>query len=163
MRVKMGTVVPKMGTFVHLREKLRASGDVIALDTATHFAFRQECMSCPVVQLCKGSCMFLEGEFFKQHCSNELAFKNQLFSFKLLDLSAPDAVVDEFSKQDAVLSCLPFQLKFALVQAAHDAGVHYFHLTEDEPTTNAIIQMSKNTKCMTFQNKGATTGISKDI
>lgn len=70
----MGTVVEKMGTFVHLREKLRASGDAIALDTATHFAFRDECMSCPVVQLCKGSCMFLEGEFFKQSCANEFAF-----------------------------------------------------------------------------------------
>jgi len=46
----------------------------IALDTATHFAFRLECMSCPVVQLCKGACMFLEGEFFKQSCANEFAF-----------------------------------------------------------------------------------------
>jgi uncharacterized protein len=48
--------------------------DAIALDTATHFAFRDECMTCPVVQLCKGSCMFLEGEFFKQSCANEFAF-----------------------------------------------------------------------------------------
>lgn len=48
--------------------------DTIALDTATHFAFRPECMFCPVVQLCKGSCMFLEGEFFKQSCANEFAF-----------------------------------------------------------------------------------------
>ena len=46
----------------------------IALDTSTHFAFRDECMACPVVQLCKGSCMFLEGEFFKQSCANEFAF-----------------------------------------------------------------------------------------
>ena len=51
-----------------------ADFDAIALDTATHFAFREECMSCPVVQLCKGSCMFLEGDFFKQSCANELAF-----------------------------------------------------------------------------------------
>jgi uncharacterized protein len=51
-----------------------ANFDAIALNTATHFAFREECMSCPVVQLCKGSCMFLEGEFFKQSCANEFAF-----------------------------------------------------------------------------------------
>lgn len=50
-----------------------AEFDAIALDTATHFAFRDECTSCPVVQLCKGSCMFLEGEFFKQSCANEFA------------------------------------------------------------------------------------------
>lgn len=48
--------------------------DEIALDTATHFAFREECRTCPVVQLCKGSCMFLEGEFFTQSCANEFAF-----------------------------------------------------------------------------------------
>jgi len=46
----------------------------IALDTATHFAFRPECMACPIVQLCKGSCMFLEGEFFVQSCRNEYAY-----------------------------------------------------------------------------------------
>lgn len=51
-----------------------ADFDAIALDTATHFAFREECMVCPVVQLCKGSCMFLEGDFFKQSCANEFAF-----------------------------------------------------------------------------------------
>ena len=45
-----------------------------ALDTATHFAFRPNCMACPVVQLCKGSCMFLEGEFFAQSCRNEYAY-----------------------------------------------------------------------------------------
>ena len=50
------------------------SPDAIALDSATHFAFRDECMLCPVVQLCKGSCMFLEGEFFRQSCANEFAF-----------------------------------------------------------------------------------------
>jgi len=52
---------------------IEAFGD-IALDTATHFAFRPECMACPVVQLCKGSCMFLEGEFFAQSCRNEYAY-----------------------------------------------------------------------------------------
>ena len=51
-----------------------AEFEAIELDTATHFAFREECMSCPVVQLCKGSCMFLDGEFFKQSCANEFAF-----------------------------------------------------------------------------------------
>ena len=51
-----------------------ADFDAITLNTATHFAFRSECMACPVVQLCKGSCMFLEGDFFAQSCVNEFAF-----------------------------------------------------------------------------------------
>lgn len=48
--------------------------DDIRLDTSTHFAHRSECMSCPVVQLCKGSCMFLDGALFEQNCANEFAF-----------------------------------------------------------------------------------------
>jgi len=51
-----------------------ADFDAIALNTATHFAFRPECMTCPVVQLCKGSCMFLEGDFFAQSGANEFDF-----------------------------------------------------------------------------------------
>ena len=51
-----------------------ADFDAIALDTATRFAFRPECMACPVVELCKGLCMFLEGDFFAQSCANEFAF-----------------------------------------------------------------------------------------
>ena len=80
------------------------------------------------------------------------------FTFKSLDLSSPGAVVDEFSKQDAVLSCLPFQLNVALAQAAHDAGVHYFDLTEDVPTTKAIIEMSKTAKGLMAPQCGLAPG-----
>ena len=38
-----------------------ADFDAIALDNAKHFAFRLESMTCPVVQFCRGSCMFLAG------------------------------------------------------------------------------------------------------
>lgn len=40
----------------------------VVLDTSTHFSHRASCMSCPVVQLCKGSCMFNEGELFELSC-----------------------------------------------------------------------------------------------
>jgi uncharacterized protein len=46
----------------------------IKLNTATHFSFREECSGCPVVQLCKGSCMFLQQDFFAQSCWNEYYF-----------------------------------------------------------------------------------------
>jgi len=59
----------------------------IALDTATHFAFRPECMVCPVVQLCKGSCMFLEGEFFAQSCRNEYAYNLGILRVALYHLT----------------------------------------------------------------------------
>lgn len=43
----------------------------IKLDTSTHLSFREECMHCPVVQLCKGSCMYLYADHFTQSCWNE--------------------------------------------------------------------------------------------
>lgn len=52
--------------------------DKIKLNTATHWKFRDECSKCPVLQVCKGSCMFLEGEYFKLSCdaaySDHIAF-----------------------------------------------------------------------------------------
>lgn len=40
----------------------------IKLNTATHWKFREECSKCPVLQVCQGSCMFLQGEYFKLSC-----------------------------------------------------------------------------------------------
>jgi uncharacterized protein len=43
----------------------------VRLDTSTHWSHRECCSHCPVVQLCQGSCMFLEGDAFAQSCDNE--------------------------------------------------------------------------------------------
>ncbi len=50
--------------------------DEIRLDTAYHFSTRSECPRCPVVQLCKGACLFLEGQFWTSACDN--AFTHNL-------------------------------------------------------------------------------------
>ncbi len=50
------------------------------------------------------------------------------------------------SKQDAVVSCLPYNLNLPVAQAAHKLGIHYFDLTEDVPTTAAIREMAKTSK-----------------
>lgn len=42
--------------------------DQIKLETSTHWSFREECRNCPLVQQCRGSCMFLQGEYFKRSC-----------------------------------------------------------------------------------------------
>jgi saccharopine dehydrogenase (NAD+, L-lysine-forming) len=44
---------------------------------------------------------------------------------------------------DAILSCLPYHLNVGVATAAHRLGLHYFDLTEDVPTTKAILEMSK--------------------
>jgi len=42
--------------------------DNIKLNTATHWSKRPHCTSCPVLQVCKGSCMFLEGKYWWRGC-----------------------------------------------------------------------------------------------
>lgn len=46
----------------------------IKLNTSTHFIHREECMHCPLVHLCKGSCMYLYNDNFTQSCWNEYYF-----------------------------------------------------------------------------------------
>lgn len=60
--------------------RIGSTGDIdaVRLDTATHWSLRAECARCPVLQLCKGSCMFLEGAAFDQACANEYAYNMAL-------------------------------------------------------------------------------------
>ena len=46
----------------------------VKLDTATHWSHRESCRHCPVLQLCKGSCMYLHDAHFAQSCENEYRF-----------------------------------------------------------------------------------------
>ena len=48
-----------------------------------------------VVQLCKGSCMFLEGEFFKQCCANEFAFNMGIMMAAVWHLMVMVVVVNQ--------------------------------------------------------------------
>lgn len=65
------------------------------------------------------------------------------FPVQALDLTHSAGVEALFRTQDAVLSCLPFHLNIPLAEAAHRCGIAYFDLTEDVPTTNRIIELSK--------------------
>lgn len=44
--------------------------DQVALTTSTHWSKRTECPQCPVLQICKGACMFLEGPLWDASCDN---------------------------------------------------------------------------------------------
>lgn len=48
--------------------------------------------------------------------------------------------------KDAVVSCLPYNMNLPVAQAAYEAGIHYFDLTEDVATTNAIRKMAADSK-----------------
>lgn len=67
---------------------------------------------------------------------------NPGFSTRTADVADTQAMKAVLSGQDAVISCLPFHLNVAIARVAHDQGLHYFDLTEDVPTTNAIRAMA---------------------
>lgn len=69
--------------------------DAVALDTATHWSLRDKCRACPVLQLCKGSCMYLEGEAFEAACANEFAYNMALLMAGLWSLTGKVPVAVE--------------------------------------------------------------------
>lgn len=62
------------------------------------------------------------------------------------DIGDPATLTGILAATDAVLSCLPYQLNLAVAKVAHSAGIHYFDLTEDVPTTKAIIELAETAK-----------------
>ncbi len=55
----------------------------IRLSTAHHWSTREECVRCPVVQLCKGACLFLEGHLWRQACDNSFTWNLALLAVSL--------------------------------------------------------------------------------
>jgi saccharopine dehydrogenase-like NADP-dependent oxidoreductase len=74
------------------------------------------------------------------------------------DLSSDDGIATVSKDVDAVLSCLPYHLNRRIAAAAHAQGLHYFDLTEDVPTTNAIIEMSKTARALMAPQCGLAPG-----
>ena len=44
--------------------------DAVEIKTSVHFLNRDHCQGCPVVQACKGGCMYLTGDLFYASCNN---------------------------------------------------------------------------------------------
>lgn len=79
------------------------------------------------------------------------------FPVRKIDIrpSSDFTMIREF---DAVVSCLPYHFNIGLAAAAQEAGVHYFDLTEDVKTTQAIIQMSATAKTVMAPQCGLAPG-----
>jgi saccharopine dehydrogenase-like NADP-dependent oxidoreductase len=80
------------------------------------------------------------------------------FTVNSTDLASPESLAGEFAGIEAVLSCLPYHLNVGVATAAHAAGIHYFDLTEDVPTTKAIIELSSNSKALMAPQCGLAPG-----
>lgn len=53
----------------------------VVLNTHTHWTSRDNCPTCPVVKICQGSCMFLQGSNFRSSC--EMSFTEALTQFAI--------------------------------------------------------------------------------
>ena len=68
------------------------------------------------------------------------------FGIELGEVTDPAFLDEQLTQVDAVVSCLPYNLNLDVAKAAYKAGIHYFDLTEDVPTTQAIREMAKDSK-----------------
>ena len=55
--------------------------DNISLKSVTHWMNRPHCKDCPVLQICQGSCMFLDGKYWETSCAN--AYSDAVVKFAL--------------------------------------------------------------------------------
>ncbi len=62
------------------------------------------------------------------------------------DVSDKTFLFSLLSGQDAVVSCLPYNLNLQVAEIAYSLGIHYFDLTEDVATTAAIRNMAETGK-----------------
>lgn len=67
----------------------------VSLNTSTHWSRRDSCPTCPMLQACKGNCMFLEGENFWRSCENSFNDHVAFFAYAI----------------EAVTGCLPYRIE----------------------------------------------------
>ena len=80
------------------------------------------------------------------------------FAVQTTDVTNTAEVAAALATVDAVLSCLPYHLNTALARAAVAANIHYFDLTEDVPTTQAIREMSQRSNRLMAPQCGLAPG-----
>ena len=68
------------------------------------------------------------------------------FEVRVQDVADLAILKTALAGHDAVISCLPFHLNVGIAHIAHDAGMHYFDLTEDVATTRSIMQLAETAK-----------------
>ena len=54
--------------------------EAVEIKTSTHWSNREECSKCPVLHICKGACMFLDGKYWEISCANAYSDNIPLFA-----------------------------------------------------------------------------------
>ncbi len=55
----------------------------VELKSVTHWMNRSKCASCPVLHLCRGSCMYLDGKYWDATCDNAYSDNVPLFALSI--------------------------------------------------------------------------------
>lgn len=55
----------------------------VKIKTSTHWKDRPDCSKCPVLSLCGGSCMYLQGDYWTRACDNSFTDNISLFALAL--------------------------------------------------------------------------------
>ncbi len=84
--------------------------------------------------------------------------KKQGFAVLRASVTQKKVLHQALKKHDAVATCLPYHLNLGVAQAAHRAGKHYFDLTEDVATTQAIVKLAKSAKAVMAPQCGLAPG-----
>ncbi len=89
-----GNVMTCQNTGAKGKHKLGHVSDMeaVSLNTSTHWSHRESCNYCPVLQLCKGSCMYLNDDLFAQSCENEYRYNTAILAGVLKAVSGLELV-----------------------------------------------------------------------
>ncbi|MBS2210987.1 saccharopine dehydrogenase NADP-binding domain-containing protein [Carboxylicivirga mesophila] len=79
--------------------------------------------------------------FDSQPIANSFSFQSSM-----IDITEREAAFQKLKEFDAVVSCLPYKYNIIIAQIAHQAGIHYFDLTEDIKTSDEIMKLSATSK-----------------
>lgn len=80
------------------------------------------------------------------------------FEIEIGDVSNAKEMREFLKDKQAVVSCLPYFLNIAIAKTAAEMGVHYFDLTEDVPTLNAIRKMAETSTSVMAPQCGLAPG-----
>lgn len=80
------------------------------------------------------------------------------YDCRQIDITDSAALSAALGAADAVLSCLPYHLNIPVADAAHVAGIHYFDLTEDVPTTRHIRKLAGTARALMAPQCGLAPG-----
>jgi uncharacterized protein len=61
--------------------------DNVELKSVTHWLNRLDCKDCPVLHICKGSCMYLDGKYWDITCNNAYSDNIPLFALSIQNIT----------------------------------------------------------------------------